>query len=201
MAWNLSFFDQTCPIMKKILLVISLILLMTTANGQSWHSHGHKHHDHFHDQEWVNPTMSHRPVPHEIRCDRDFQMLPNGCHVRLWAGSVRICKPSGDKLLDGEEVWLLPSGYYEVYEMDRWRIYDPYGERLFGLSSEDFIRQAPNGYFIYKSLSDQYRVADRKGDDVFGMSGDAIDYVGHGIFRVEWGGFVHYYNEKGERVE
>ncbi len=189
--------------MKKLLLILASVLLMTAAYGQPRQSYSQKHHQ-THEVFPGQPDKHHRPhkkMPREIRCDRDWQKLPNGCHVRLWAGSVRICKPNGDKLFSGDEVWLLPSGYYSVREMSSWRIYDPWGERIFGLSSQSPIRQLPNGYFIYETFTGSYRVVDPKGDDVFGLSGDEIVYMGDGIFRVKWAGSYRYYNEKGERVE
>lgn len=190
--------------MKRILLILALIMLVTAAYGQPRQAHQKNH-------RWTEQIFHGTPDRHDkphkkayrkIHCNRDWQKLPNGCHVRLWAGSVRICKPNGDRLLSGEDVWLLPSGYYSVREMsDFWHIYDPWGERIFGLSSHAPIQQVENGYFIYKTIAGGYRVADRKGEDVFGLSGDEIVYVGDGIFRVKWAGSYRFYDERGNHID
>lgn len=194
--------------MKKFLLILATILVAVTAYGQPRQAHHqqNRHHHQTHqvfDQKDFRHRKPHKPNKKSrgIRCQKEWQKLPNGCHVRLWAGSVRICKPSGDKLLSGDEVWLLPSGYYSVREMSFWHIYDPWGERIFGLSSQSPIQQLPNGFFIYKTLGNSYRVADKKGDDVFGLSGDEIVYMGDGVFRVKWAGSYRFYDEKGNLLD
>jgi hypothetical protein len=193
--------------MKKLLLILATILVALTTYGQPSQAHHQQGHHQATHQVFGKKDFKHRK-PHKpnrksrgIRCQKEWQKLPNGCHVRLWAGSVRICKPSGDKLLSGDEVWLLPSGYYSVREMSFWHIYDPWGEKIFGLSSQSPIEQLPNGFFIYKTLGGSYRVADKKGEDVFGLSGDEIVYMGDGIFRVKWAGSYRYYDEKGDKID
>ena len=204
LARKLNIGAKTILVMKKFILMLASALLLTVAYGQprQFHSQNHRETHQVFPRNPDNHRKFHGKTPFRpIRCDREWQKLPNGCHVRLWAGSVRICKPGGDKLLSGDEVWLLPSGYYSVREMGSWRIYDPWGERLFGLSSDSPIRQQPNGYFIYKTLGGSYRVADKKGEDVFGLSGDEIVYMGDGIFRVKWAGSYRYYDEKGDKID
>ena len=179
-------------------------MLVTVAYGQPRHMHHEKHHQ-SHQVFEKRPKKHHRPhkkYPREIRCKYDAQQLPNGCYVRVEPDRVKIhVKPSGRMLFSGDEVWLLPSGYYSVHEMGFWHIYDPQGERLFGLTASSRIEQVENGYFIYR-FGGFWQVADRKGKDVFGLSSsDEIVYVGDGLFRVKWGGSYRYYNERGKEVD
>ena len=50
----------------------------------------------------------------EIYCDRDWQELWNGCHVRISLDRISILTQSGDRLIWADEVILLPSGLYVI---------------------------------------------------------------------------------------
>lgn len=135
--------------MKRILTLAAMILSMTAAYGQRpWNGHkppvpppppgNHSGHHH-------GPNHHEEPL-REVHCTGDWQELWNGCHVRLRFDKVYIYTPSGDRVLSGDAVVLLPNGYYNVKKGEYWRIYDPKGDRVFNVWG-DRVELMENGIF------------------------------------------------------
>ena len=84
----------------------------------------------------------HRPVRwrHDIVfCVNDWQRLWNGYHVRVYLDRVWVCNAAGDRILQGDEVILLPNGYYKVRNGEFWRVYTPNGDCVFEVWGEEVV--------------------------------------------------------------
>ena len=82
----------------------------------------------------------------DIRCNRDWQELWNGCHVRIKLDKIYIYDRYDNKVLSGEEVTLLRNGCYKVYNGAFWHVYAPHGERVNNIWG-DRIELMSNGVF------------------------------------------------------
>lgn len=66
-----------------------------------------------------------------IHCDKEWQILWNGCHVRLLTiGKIAICEKDGDRILQADEIYLLPNGYYKIRNGSFWYICEADGDRI-----------------------------------------------------------------------
>ena len=150
--------------MKKFLLILAMMLAAVSAPAQ-YSSHRSGHHQSVHQSQRRSSRHSgramkkdkgHRHELHkkgrhirknpEIYCDRDWQELWNGCHVRISLDRISILTQSGDRLIWADEVILLPSGLYKTRNGNFWYICSPTGERIDNLWGE-FIEAMPNGIF------------------------------------------------------
>ena len=122
--------------MKKFFLLIALGLLTVGASAQHYGSYGHqrqqipRHQQVPHHQgpsrqgaRIHGPAYGHNLRP-EVVCASDWQRLWNGCHVRLKGGKVYVYERDGDRVVYGDEIILLPNGYYKVRKGADWRIYE-----------------------------------------------------------------------------
>lgn len=124
--------------------------------------------------------------------------LWNGCYVRRNQDFIHVYRANGDRLVWGNEVVLLPSGYYKVRMNNIWRIFDALGNQL-NVWSWDFIDQLANGFFI-AMLNDSYHVYNRAGEMVVGIWGDEVILLDNGQFRCYRNGNYYYYDEFGNRI-
>lgn len=127
-------------------------------------------------------------------CVKDWQELWNGCHVRISNGRVSVLTMAGDGVVRGDEVILLPSGYYMVRSNDRWRIYDPAGVTT-SISGEEIIAW-PNGLFCVR-LGDFWNVYDSYGDRVGNAWGDHVELMDNGLICCYRSGMYFYYDRQG----
>lgn len=79
-------------------------------------------------------------------CINDWQPLWNGYYVRRYVNRVWVCNQAGNRIVQGDEVILLPNGYYKVRNGDFWRVYDELGESIFNLWGED-VQLLEDGVF------------------------------------------------------
>lgn len=89
-----------------------------------------------------------RPILHPsiVICINDWQPLWNGYYVRRYVDRIWIVNAAGDRILQGDEVILLPNGYYKVRNGDFWRVYDERGESIFNIWGED-VQLLDDGIF------------------------------------------------------
>ena len=107
------------------------------------HDNGHRGGGHF-DAPHGHSGHGHHMRP-EVRCVQDWQELWNGCHVRLKVGRVYVYDRD-DRVLWGDEIVLLPNGFYKVRNGSFWHVYTYNGDRL-GNVWGDFVELMPNGLF------------------------------------------------------
>lgn len=82
-----------------------------------------------------------------VRCNKDWQILWNGYHVRvLTIGKIAICEKDGDRILQADEVYLLPNGYYKIRNGSFWYICEADGDRIFELWG-DAVEMLEGGMF------------------------------------------------------
>ena len=82
-----------------------------------------------------------------VHCNKDWQILWNGYHVRvLTIGKIAICEKDGDRILQADEVYLLPNGYYKIRNGSFWYICEADGDRIFDLWG-DAVEMMPDGMF------------------------------------------------------
>jgi len=116
--------------MKRLILVLSLLLSVFIASGQ----HHHAHNRHSDRQEYrIRDHHRHRGFEDrrvDVLCVRDHQELWNGCHVKVNHFGVSVLDRRNHKIVKGEEVILLASGDYKVYNGGFWRVYTEHGDRL-----------------------------------------------------------------------
>ena len=166
--------------MKKIVLLLMVMLSVNLAYGQSRHhsqGQGHRngihreynrdgHHRQGHVHEGSRSIRNGRAVDRgshrhhrshgaaarrQVRCVGDWQTLWNGCHVRIKADRYHIYLASGDRLLSGEEIILLPNGLYLVRLGSFWHVHDTAGDRIFNIWG-DTVELMSNGIFrCYRS--------------------------------------------------
>ena len=204
--------------MKRILILLLLVLTASGAYGQ--HDEGrHRKEEHRKEQSHkpskkkVEPKhrqddrrMQRRDTPsrgrggrdarYEVSCTGEWQMLWNGCHVRIIAGQVHIYNDYDERITWGDEVSLLPNGNYKVRKGGFWRVYDRKGDMTF-ISGEE-IRYWHPGYYAVRQGS-TWHVCDAKGDRIFGVWGDAVELMDNGIFRCYRGGRHYYYDKDGNQ--
>ncbi len=82
----------------------------------------------------------------EIRCAMDWQELWNGCHVRIKLDRVSVYNRRDDRIIWGDEVFLLGNGCYKVRNGSFWHVHGPDGSRI-GSVWGDFVDLMPNGLF------------------------------------------------------
>lgn len=79
-----------------------------------------------------------QPPRTTIRCDKEWQRLWNGCHVRVLSiGKIAICEADGDRILQADEVFLLPNGYYQIRNGAFWYVCEADGDRIFELWGDE----------------------------------------------------------------
>ena len=79
-----------------------------------------------------------QPPRTSIRCDKEWQRLWNGCHVRvLTIGKIAICEADGDRILQADEVFLLPNGYYKIRNGAFWYVCEADGDRIFEIWGDE----------------------------------------------------------------
>ncbi|MDT3366732.1 MAG: hypothetical protein LIQ26_05625 [Bacteroidota bacterium] len=199
--------------MKRILILLLLVLTASGAYGQ--------HHEGRHRKDEHRKEQSHKPskkkveprhrsdrhgspargsfsrnIRREVACDEEWQMLWNGCHVRLIMDWVYIYDDRDNRILSGDEIYLLPNGNYKVRKGDFWRVYDRKGDMTF--ISGDEIRYWHPGYYAVRS-GGSWHVCDANGDRIFGVWGDSVELMGNGIFRCSRGGNYYYYDKDGNQ--
>ena len=127
-------------------------------------------------------------------CVKDWQELWNGCHVRIHQGRVSVLTLTGERVVRGDEVVLLPSGYYLLRNMDNWQVYDPLGsaKTIFG---EEIIAW-PNGLFCVRH-GEFWTVYDSDGDRVGNAWGDRVELLDNGLICCERSGMYFYYDRQG----
>ena len=82
-----------------------------------------------------------------VHCNKDWQILWNGYHVRvLTIGKIAICEKDGDRILQADEVYLLPNGYYKIRNGSFWYICEADGDRIFDLWG-DAVEMMEGGMF------------------------------------------------------
>ena len=121
--------------------------------------------------------------------------LWNGCRVRRNLDFISVYGRNGNRIIWGNEVILLPSGYYKVRMNNVWRIFDAIGNQL-SVWSWEFVDQLWNGFFI-ALLNDSYYVYNRAGDRVMNLWGDEVILMDDGRFRCLRNGRYYYYDEYG----
>lgn len=82
----------------------------------------------------------------DIPCTRDWQELWNGCHVRIKLDRVSVYNRRDDRIIWGDEVFLLGNGCYKVRNGGFWYVHGPDGSRLSSVWG-DFVNLMPNGLF------------------------------------------------------
>lgn len=135
----------------------------------------------------------------EIACVDEWQDLWNGCHVRLdLVGQVSVYDNRDNRIIWGDEIYLLPNGNYKVRRGSLWRIYERDGDMTF--ISGDEIQYWPSGYYCVR-FGSLWRVYDPKGDQVFGISSrNYIEQLWNGCFLYEQGGNYYVADRKGDRI-
>lgn len=193
--------------MKKILILLLVVLTAGSAYGQRHDARvrkgGHRK-EQMHgtrDRHHNRPTYDARgrnrtPVRREVACVEEWQYLWNGCHVRLLLDQIYVYDDRDDRIVGGDEVYLLPNGNYKVLKGGFWRIYDRKGDMTF--ISGDEIRYWHPGYYAVRSAG-SWHVCDSKGDRIFGVWGDSVELMGNGIFRCSRGGHYYYYDSEGNQ--
>ena len=136
------------------------------------------------------------PAHREIACVEEWQQLWNGCHVRIIGSQVYVYDDRDDRIIGGDEVYLLPNGKYKVRKGSYWRIYEKNGDMTF--VSGDEIRYWHPGYYAVRS-GGSWHVCDAKGDRIFGVWGDSVELMDNGIFRCSRGGHYYYYDSEGNQ--
>ena len=134
----------------------------------------------------------------EVPCTEEWQELWNGCHVRLISGEVNIYDRNNYRITWGDEIMLLPSGYYKVRRGDTWRIYEQDGDwtSLFG----DEILVWWNGTYCIRKAG-LWRVYDSNGDWLGSVnSWDYIELLWNGCYLYKSAGNYFVADEKGERI-
>ena len=142
--------------MKKVLTILLVLLMAFTASAQH-HTHhsGYRYEqrqgrsDNRHNRKSGHHArpMQKKPVRRaDIRCNRDWQELWNGCHVRIKMDNIYIYDRYDTKVLSGENVTLLRNGYYKVYNGAFWHVHAPNGERISSIWG-DRIDLMSNGVF------------------------------------------------------
>ena len=208
--------------MKKILILLSLLLSVSTAYGQFRHDRhdssrgglfGHRqqqeqhqqsssHHDFFRDHTQRGPLGG----PHassfrdqkDVACVADWQELWNGCHVRLEAREVRIYKRNGDRLLRGDEVILLHNGQYLVRSGNTWRVYERDGDRTFSSGKE--ILCWHGGYYCVHD-NNMWKVYTEDGDRLTDVwSREYIEQLRNGYFLYERDKRYYVADQSGDRI-
>ena len=204
--------------MKRLIILLLLATLAGSAYGQ--HYDGRPRKDEHRKEQSHKPSKKkvepkHRPDKHdgpardvrshggfsrsvrrEVPCDEEWQMLWNGCHVRLIMDWVYIYDDRDNRILSGDEIYLLPNGNYKVRKGSFWRIYDRKGDMTF--VSGDEIRYWHPGFYAVRS-GGSWHVCDAKGDRIFGVWGDSVELMGNGIFRCSRGGHYYYYDKDGNQ--
>lgn len=170
--------------MKKIVILLMVLLSANFAYGQPrHHSNGQRHHgienrsrsnhrsgsrseyrirdnrSHGRHNRPARGVVVNHAVPairSQVLCVGDWQTLWNGCHVRLKSNRVHIYLASGDRLLSGDEIILLPNGLYLVRSGSFWHLHDTVGDRVFNvwgdaveLMDNGIFRCYRNGYYYY----------------------------------------------------
>ena len=172
--------------MKKTALILILLLSTVSLSAQFGHGHyrGDRHGRHRHDT--------------EVPCATEWQELWNGCHVRLLNDKVYIYDYSGDRITWGDEVILLPSGYYKIRRGEWWRIYEEDGDST-SLYGEEIICWWNGTYCIYKGGG--WRVYDDDGDWLGSVwSRDYIELLWNGCYLYKSGSYYYVADRKGERI-
>ena len=135
-------------------------------------------------------------IRREVACVEEWQYLWNGCHVRLLLDQVYVYDDRDNRIIGGDEVYLLPNGKYKVRKGSYWRIYEKNGDMTF--VSGDDIRYWHPGYYAVRSAG-SWHVCDAKGDRIFGVWGDSVELMDNGIFRCSRGGHYYYYDSEGNQ--
>lgn len=188
-----------------MILMMCLAMLPAAAQGHG-HRHGHgqgNRHGHGNGRGQIHGRFDPRhgqPRPdrmlRDIHCEGDWQELWNGCHVRLMNDKVYILESDGDRLLWGDDIWLLPSGQYKVRRGDYWRIFDREG----GITSiyGEELMAFPNGFFCVR-FGGMWRVYTPDGDRLTGAWGDEITLMSNGLFRCLRNDRYYYYDTDGNQ--
>lgn len=129
-------------------------LHLRDGHGSHHSNHVRQHSGNHHSGHVRDHSIRHHSVNHHhsalrreiIRCLNDWQELWNGYHVRIHLDRVYVCNRAGDRILQGDEVILLPNGFYKVRNGDFWRVYDERGERVFEVWGDEVILM-DNGLF------------------------------------------------------
>ncbi len=196
--------------MKKILILLLVLLTSGSAYGQ--HHDARVRKDRHRKEQMHNPrNRDHKPARRkagrkmenrwgngrrEVPCTQEWQELWNGCHVRLLLDQIYVYDDRDDRIVGGDEVYLLPNGNYKVLKGGFWHIYDRKGDMTF--ISGDEIRYWHPGYYAVRSAG-SWHVCDSKGDRIFGVWGDSVELMGNGIFRCSRGGHYYYYDSEGNQ--
>jgi len=122
-------------------------------------NHGSHHVSHRSHHVSLRPAVRRETV----FCRNDRQRLWNGYHVRVFVDRIWVCNAAGDRLLQGDEVILLPNGYYKVRNGAFWRVYTPRCESVFeiwgdivDLMADGLFRCYRAGmYFYYDELGNR----------------------------------------------
>lgn len=165
-------------------------------NGSRVENHGMSRHE----KEMLQHNhggMRHDEPRSEVFCNRDWQELWNGRHVRLISGRVYIYTRSGDKLLWGDDVILMPSGDYRVRQGDYWRVYERDGDRT--MISGHEILPLPNGCYNVR-LNDVWRIYDPRGNKLNIWSREYIELLPNGYYRYGMNDYQYVADERGDRV-
>lgn len=184
--------------MKKIFLLIALSFLALGASAQHYGYSGHQRHQAPYRQapHHQAPAYGHNLRP-EVACLHDWQNLWNGCHVRLKGGKVYVYERDGDRVVYGDEIILLPTGFYKVRKGYDWRIYEEDGDWT-SIHGEQIVNFW-NG--CYCALSGGvWRVYDYDGDRLGVWSQHRIELLWNGFYKYERSGRYYVADQKGDRI-
>ena len=134
------------------------------------------------------------PERHEVPCVRDWQDLWNGRHVRLLNDRVSVLDYDGDTIVRGDEITLLPNGYYKVRVGDIWRVYDSHGVST-SISGHEILAW-PHGLYCVR-FSDFWRVYDQDGDRLVNVWGDYVEIYDNKLIHCRRNGRSFYYDFQG----
>ena len=133
-----------------------------------------------------------------VYCNEDGQDLWNGCYVRKYSGYVYIYS-GNNRILYGNEIWLMYNGYWIVGRNGYEYLYTPEGNYA-NVHGEEILAY-PWDNFVVRLYSDIWYVYRSDGSRLdFYSNGQPLIYR-NGCWAAKHGSYYYGYDENGRRLD